>query len=129
MITDCKSVSALPRRITSNNNGDFYCLNCLHSYRTKDRLKKHENVYKDHDYCYIEMPKENKKILKYNGEKSMKVPFIIYSDLEFLLAQMSTCHDNSKTSSTTKRNKHTASGYSLFTHCSFNAAKNKLMIK
>ena len=32
------------------------------------------------------MPNENKKILKYNpGEKSLKVPFIIYADLECLL--------------------------------------------
>ena len=32
------------------------------------------------------MPKEDDKILKYNhGEKSMKVPFIIYSDIKFLL--------------------------------------------
>ena len=32
------------------------------------------------------MPKEDNKTLKYNsGEKSMKVPFIIYADLEFLL--------------------------------------------
>ena len=30
------------------------------------------------------MPKEGNKILKYNhGEKSMKVPFIIYVDLVF----------------------------------------------
>ena len=32
------------------------------------------------------MPEEDNKILKYNlGEKSMKVPFIIYADLESLL--------------------------------------------
>ena len=32
------------------------------------------------------MPEQNNKILKYNqGEKSMKVPFIIYADLECLL--------------------------------------------
>ena len=32
------------------------------------------------------MPKEDNKLLKYNhGEKSMKVPFIIYSGLESLL--------------------------------------------
>ena len=32
------------------------------------------------------MPKEDIKVLKYNhGEKSMKVPFIIYADLESLL--------------------------------------------
>ena len=32
------------------------------------------------------MPEEDNKILKYNQrEKSMKVPFIIYADLESLL--------------------------------------------
>ena len=56
----------------------------------------------------------------------MKVPFIIYADLEPLLEKMSTCHNNPEKSSTTKINKHTPSGYSLFTHCSFDATKNKL---
>ena len=45
----------------------------------------------NHDYCYVEIPKEYNKILKYNhGEKSMKIPFIIYADLESLLKKMST---------------------------------------
>ena len=35
------------------------------------------------------------------------------------LKKMNTCHNNPKTSSTTKINKHTASAYSLFTHCPF----------
>ena len=52
-----RSLSALLRRITSNHNGDFYCLNCLHSYRTKNKLKKHEKLCNKHDYCYAEMPK------------------------------------------------------------------------
>ena len=44
------------------------------------------------------MPNENNKILKYNlGKKSLKT------------------HYNPKKSSTTKINRHTASGYSLFT--------------
>ena len=34
------NISGLLRGITSNHNGDFYCLNCLHSYRTKSKLKK-----------------------------------------------------------------------------------------
>ena len=77
-----KSLSALLGRITYTNNEDFYCLNCLHSFRTEIKLKKHEDVCKDHDYCYIEIPNENDKILKYNpGVKSMKATFIIYSDL------------------------------------------------
>ena len=81
-----KKLSALFRRITSKHVGDHYCLDCLHSYGTENKLKQHENVCKDHDYFCVEMPKKDNKILKYNhGEKSMKVPFIIYADLESLL--------------------------------------------
>ena len=37
-------------------------------------------------FFFSEMPKEDNKILKYNrGENSMKIPFIIYADLESLL--------------------------------------------
>ena len=35
-----KSFSALLRGITSNQDGDFYCLNCFHPYSTKEKLKK-----------------------------------------------------------------------------------------
>ena len=66
-----KRLSALFRGIAGNNNGDFYCLNCFQSYTTENRLKKHEKVCENHDYCYVEMPEEDNKILKYNqGEKS-----------------------------------------------------------
>ena len=33
-----KSLFALLGGITSNNNGDFYCLNCFYSYSTKDKM-------------------------------------------------------------------------------------------
>ena len=122
-----KSLSALLRGITSNHNGDFYCLNCFHSYSTKEKLKKHEKVCNDHDYCYVEMADEDNKILKYNhGETSMRVPFIIYADLECLLEKMHSCQNNLEKSYTEKKTKHKPSGYSLFTNCSFDAANNKL---
>ena len=122
-----KSLSVLFRGITGNNNGDFYCLNCFQSYTTENKLKKHKNVCENHDYCYVEMPEEDNKILKYNqGEKSMKVPFICYADLESLREKMNTCHNNTEKPSTTKINKHIPSSYSLFTQCSFDTTKNKL---
>ena len=74
------------------------------------------------------MSEEDNKILKYNhGEKSVKIPFIIYADLEFLLEKISTRHNNPK-KSTTKTNKHIPSGYiySLFIYCSFDTTKNML---
>ena len=55
-----KKLSALFSRNISNHAGDFYCLNCFHSYKTKNKLKEYENVCKNHDYCFIEMPKKIK---------------------------------------------------------------------
>ena len=37
-----KKLSTLLRGITSKHQGDFNCLNCLHSYRTENKLQSHE---------------------------------------------------------------------------------------
>ena len=123
----CKKLSALIRGITSKHEGNFYCLNCFHSIRTENKLRKHKNICENHDYCYVEMAKEDNEILKYNhGEKSMKIPVIICADLESLLEKKNTCHNNPEESSTTKINKHTPSSYSFLTYCSFDTTKNSL---
>ena len=52
MITDgkkwhylaAKKLFALFCKITSKHDGDSYCLNYLHSFRTKNKLKELENV-------------------------------------------------------------------------------------
>ena len=56
-----KSLYALFRGIAGNNNGDFYCLNCFQSYTTENKLKKHKKVFENHDYCYVEIPEEEKE--------------------------------------------------------------------
>ena len=83
-----KSISGLLRGITSNHNGDFYCLNCFHSYRTANKLKNHETICKDHDFCNFRLPKPEKRYLSStSGKNSLKVSFIIYADLECLLVK------------------------------------------
>ena len=52
-----RSLSALLKGITSKHDGDYYCLNCFYSYRTKEALENMK-VYEDKDYYYIEMPKK-----------------------------------------------------------------------
>ena len=39
-----KGLSALLRAITSKHKEDFYCLNCFHSYITKNKLEKHQKL-------------------------------------------------------------------------------------
>ena len=78
-----KKLSALLLEITSNHKGDFYCLNCLPSFRTENKLKSHENACKNKDFCAIAMPSEKNNILEFNQYmKSDKMPYIIYVDIE-----------------------------------------------
>ena len=114
-----KNISGLLRGITSNHNGDFYCLNCLHSYRTKSKLKKHEKMCKNHDFCNLKMLDVDNNILQSKpGKKSLKNAFIIYADLECSLLKMNTCNNNLNMSYTTAKALHKPSGYSLQTSCS-----------
>ena len=56
----------------------------------------------------------------------MRVPFIFYVDLECLLKNIGTCHNDPNKSSTIKINERTPSSYSLLTYCSFDNTKNRL---
>ena len=112
------NLSRLLREITSNHHDGFYCLNCFHSYRTKNKLEAHKKICENHDYCHVEMPIKGNNTIKYNsGEKSIKIPFTIYADLECLLEKMSTCQNNPNKSSTTKINiRHQVIQYLLIVH-------------
>ena len=65
--------------------------------QNKEKLRKHEKVCKDHDYCYVKMPDGDKKYQKCNpGKKSSKASWIIYSDLECLLRKIDSCQNDPK---------------------------------
>ena len=117
-------ISGLLRGVTSNHNNDFYFLNCFHSYSTKNKLEEYKKICRSHDYCHLEMPTKDSNTIK--SKKSIKLPFVVYADLECLLEKMSTCQNNPNESSTTEINKHIPFGYSLFTHYSLDQRKNKL---
>ena len=104
----------------------FLFLNCFHSYRRLNKLKKHERVCNNHDYCDVDMPGEGKNISKYSpGGKSLKVPFIIYADLQCLLKKEQPCQNSPKNSYTQRKAKHKASSYSLSLISSFDEKKNR----
>ena len=122
-----KSLSRLLRGISSSHDEDYYCLNCFHSYRTENKLNVHKNVCENRNYCKIEIPSNDNNFIKYNeGEKSVKLPFVIYADLGCILKKISTCYNNPDLSSTTKISQHIPSGYSIFTNCTFDKSYNKL---
>ena len=61
-----KNLSALLRGITSKHHGDFYCLNCIHSFATENKLQSHKRVCENKDFCNIIMHSDDTKILKFN---------------------------------------------------------------
>ena len=121
-----KKLSALLRRISSNHNGDVYCMNCFKPFRTKSKLEIHKKMCENQDYCYVQMPKNENKILEYkHSQKSKRASFVIYSDLECLL-QKTNDENNNQNKATIKINNHIPCGYSVYTQCSFDNTKNKL---
>ena len=39
-----KKLSALLKGITFKHHGDFYCLDCLHSFATETQLESHKKI-------------------------------------------------------------------------------------
>ena len=121
-----KKLSALLRGITSKKNGDFYCLNCLHPYRTKNKLEYHKKVCGNKDLCNVIMRSEDTKILEFNQcQKSDKAPFIIEAVFECMIEKIGGCKSNPENSSTKKVSKHIPSGFSISTISLFRSTQNK----
>ena len=109
-----KSLSALFRGATSNHNGDFYCRNCLGSFRSKNTLEIHIQACKDHDFCYVKMPDEGKNILRYQeGSKAIRVPFVIYADTECILRPIQGVQDRENKPSTRNVAEHVGCGAAM----------------
>ena len=73
---------------TSKHHVDFWCLHCLRSFRTENKLKSYEKLCKhksEKDYV-----------------KSDKMLYIIYADIESLTRKIDGCENNLEKSSTKK---------------------------
>ena len=72
------------------------------------------------------MPTNDNNTLKYNHrEKSLKVPWVIYVDFEFLPIKQQVCQNNPNDSYTERKAIHDACGYSLDLVSSFDSKQNK----
>ena len=60
-----KKLSALLRGISSNRNGDVYCMNCFKSFRTNSKLEVHKMMCEN----YVQMPNNENIMLGYKHSK------------------------------------------------------------
>ena len=72
------------------------------------------------------LPTKLNRILKYNhGEKSLKMPFVIYADLECLLLKQQSCQNSPDESCTERKAVHKPCGYALDLVYPFYSKQNK----
>ena len=57
--------------IIKRSNIDFYCFNCLHSCRTKNKLELHKKVCENKDFCDVIIPSESTKTLEFINIKNL----------------------------------------------------------
>ena len=101
-----KNISIIKRN-NLKYNGDFYCLNYLHFFRTKNKLESQKKLCENKDFC------------------DDKAPFIIYADLECIIQKIDGFKNNPENSSTKEVSKHIPSGFSMSTISSFKSIENK----
>ena len=86
----------------SKCHSDFHCLNCLHSFATKNKRESQKKVCENKDFFNIIMPSEDTQVLEFiQYQKSDKAPFIIYADLECLIEKIDGCKKTPENSLTT----------------------------
>ena len=67
-------------------------MNCLHSFRTKHKLVSHKKVCENKDFCNVNMPSRDTKILEFNHYRKFdKATSIIYADFECIIEKMDGC--------------------------------------
>ena len=85
-----------------------------------------KKVCKNKDFCSVEIPSDDNKILEFNQYRKFdKAPFIIYEDLGYLIEKADECKNYPENSSTTKVGEHIPSGFSMSTMLSFKSKENK----
>ena len=104
-----KKLSVLLRATTSKHHGDFYCLNCVHSFVTENNHESHKKVCENKYFCNIVMPSEDCEILEFNQYQNSD------KNLECLIEKINECKNNTENLSTTKVTEHIRSGFSMST--------------
>ena len=70
-------------------------MNCLHSFRKKNKFESNMNVCENKDFCNVVMSSEEFNTLEYYHYcTSNKTSFIIYADLESLIGKIDGCKNN-----------------------------------
>ena len=84
--TAIKSLSRLLSRSNSKHLGkQHFCNNCLQSFMLESSRDEHLVYCKDNEAIRVEMPRKGSMVEFCDGQNQFKVPFIMYTDFEWIL--------------------------------------------
>ncbi|XP_065664614.1 uncharacterized protein LOC136086254 [Hydra vulgaris] len=100
-----KSLSRLLSSQTSKNEHEmFYCRNCLLEFSTEESFSKHKLYCDSNDSVHC-----NNSVIEFNHfKKTMRVPFVVYTDFESIIKPINTCSPNPNESYTKQYQKHSS---------------------
>lgn len=126
-----KNLSRLISTQVSKHSGvKYFCDSCLNYFYNKSKLERHQKF--DCNHVVSKLPTKNLKIDKFgksvpenilkfeNFEKSMKMSFVAYCDLETILKPIDSCEPKPDSSFTIKKFEHEAYSFAYHVKCSFN---------
>ena len=101
-------------------------VNCIHSFNIKNKIESYKKVCGDKDFCNVIMSSEDSELLEFNRyQEADKAPFIIYTDLEYIIEKIDGYKNNPENSSTAKVNEHFPSPFLMLTISSFRSIENR----
>ena len=117
----------LSSQVSKHKSSRFFCDRCINHFPNKPALEKHLEFCSNNEAVRIEFPRHKDKdgekldcsvFLNFqNFNRSMRVPFVIYADLECFTEKIQTCYPNESRSFTNQYQHHKPSGFCYLIKC------------
>ena len=122
-----KNFNKLCAGVTKNTSKKFFCKHCIQHFPSKERLEKHLMDCIVLTKCQaIQMPNEGEVIKFKSFRETVKIPFVIYADLESLLQKLTvTQKQEIDGEQTEKLQKHVACSYGYKVVCCYDEKLSK----
>ena len=122
-----KNFNKLCAGVTKNKAKKYFCKHCIQHFPNEDRLEKHMMDCIVLTKCQaIQMPNEGEVIKFKSFRETVKIPFVIYADLESLLQKLTvTQKQEIDREQTEKLQKHVACSYGYKVVCCYDDRLSK----
>lgn len=113
----------LSSQISRNFSRKYFCDRCLNYFRDRSKLNAHTAKCVEQNEYRIEMPTEGNHIIRFKKhENQLKVPFIVYADIETMLEVPSSSF--CKCSNTRAYQQHRAFSIGYYFQCTYDSTKS-----